>query len=174
MAAKEAAASSGGRVKGGTNANAAAAEVIVLTIPYEGLRDTLLHLEQQIGKRIVISTVVPLRFHEGRLSMMATQMGSAAEDIQLLLPQAQVVSAFQTLAARKLADLSQTPEGDVVVCSDHPAAAREVMELAETIGLRGVNAGPLFNSRYVEGITALLVSVNRIHRKETGIKIVGL
>jgi NADPH-dependent F420 reductase len=173
-AAKEVATASGGKVKGGPNADAAAAEIVILTIPYEGLRETLQPLEAQIGERVVISTIVPMRFKEGRPSMMATQTGSAAEDVQILLPQAQVVGAFQTSAARKLADLGIQLEGDVIVCSDHPSAAREVIELAELIGLRGVNAGPLSNSRYVEGITALLVSVNRIHRKETGIKVVGL
>jgi NADPH-dependent F420 reductase len=173
-AGREVAAVTGGAVKGGRNLDAATAEIVILTIPYEGLRDTLQPLEAQIGERIVISTIVPMQFKEGRPSMTATQTGSAAEDVQILLPQAQVVGAFQTLAARKLADPGVQLEGDVIVCSDHPSAAREVMELAELIGLRGVNAGPLSNSHYVEGITALLVSVNRIHRKETGIKIVGI
>jgi NADPH-dependent F420 reductase len=169
------AASSGGKVTGGTNADAArAAEAVVITLPYEGLAETLKPLGPLIEDKIVVSTVAPLRFGGKWVGMLTTERGSAAEDIQLLLPRARVVAAFQNLAARKLADLSRALEGDAIVCSDNAEALQAVIVLAETIGIRGVNAGALANSRYVEGITALLVSINRNYRKEAAVRVVGI
>jgi hypothetical protein len=107
--------------------------------------------------------------------MLQLEDGSAAEETQRILPRARVVGAFQNLAARKLFDVDQALEGDVIVCSDDKDALRQVIWLAEQIpGLRGVNGGPLASSRYVEGITTLLVHINRNYKAETGVRIVGV
>jgi hypothetical protein len=93
----------------------------------------------------------------------------------MILPQARVVGAFQNLSASHLLDLDHDLDGDVIVCSDHIDALRETIELANSLpGVRGVNGGPLANSKYVEEITALLLNINRIHKAETHIKIAGL
>lgn len=175
-AAKEVEAAGVKKVRGGANAEAAAkGDIVIITLPYEGIHETLQPLESAIGEKVVVSTVAPLAFSPGRVGLLPTQRGSAAEDIQLLLPLAQVVAAFQNLAARKLMDLAKPLEGDVIVCSDHPTGVREVIDLAAMIpDIRGVNGGALYNSHYVEGITALLVSVNRIHRVEAAIRVVGV
>ena len=175
-AAQEVETLSGAKVRGGANAEAARrGAVVIVTLPYAGLYETMKPLASALVDRIVVSTVAPLQFGGGRVGLLATERGSAAEDLQLILPQALVAGAFQNLAAHKLSDLSQPVDADVIVCSDHPTALGEVMDLAGLIeGVRGVNGGPLANSRYVEGITALLVSINRIHRAETHIRIVGI
>ena len=169
-------AAAGGSVHGGTNADAVrSGEVIIVTTPFAALPETLTALEPAIGDRTVVSTVVPLAFTGGRPTMLPTEAGSAAADTQLYLPRARVVGAFQNLSAQKLTDLDHDLDGDVIVCSDHPAALREVMELVALIpGIRGVNGGPLANSHHVEGITALLVSINRIYRAETHVRILGI
>ena len=106
---------------------------------------------------------------------MQTDDGSAAEETKRLLPDARVVGAFQNLAAHKLFDVSQALEGDVIVTSDDREALREVMALSERIeGIRGVNGGNLRASRYVEGITAMLVGINRNYKAEAHVKIVGI
>jgi len=176
QAAQEVAAAAGGSVHGGTNADAVrSGEVIIVTTPFAALPETLTALEPAIGDRTVVSTVVPLAFTGGRPTMLPTEAGSAAADTQLYLPRARVVGAFQNLSAQKLTDLDHDLDGDVIVCSDHPAALREVMELVALIpGIRGVNGGPLANSHHVEGITALLVSINRIYRAETHVRILGI
>lgn len=167
---------SGGAVKGATNAGAAhAADVVVVTVPYSGQADTLTALRDDIGNRIVVSTVVPMQFAGGKVEMLVLEDGSAAQEAQRLLPEARVVGAYQNLAASKLFDLDHSLEGDVVVSSDDKEALREVIWLTEQIpGLRGVNGGPLATSRYVEGLTALLVHINRNYKAETSIKVVGL
>ena len=165
----------GGSVRGGTNADAAAADVIVVTLPYSGQAETLEALRDAIGDKIVVSTVVPMQFAAGKVTMLQLEDGSAAEETQRILPRARVVGAFQNLAARKLFDMDQALEGDVIVCSDDKDALRQVIWLAEQIpGLRGVNGGPLASSRYVEGITTLLVHINRNYKAETGVRIVGV
>jgi NADPH-dependent F420 reductase len=166
----------GGRVGGGTNEDAVkGAEIILVTVPYGGMRETLAGLAAAIGDVVLVSAVVPLQFSRTRVATLDVAEGSAAEEAQMVLPQARVVGAFQNLSASHLIDIEHPLDGDVVVCSDHLDALRAVIELADRLpGVRGVNGGPLPNSRYVEGLTALLLNINRIHKVETHIKILGL
>jgi NADPH-dependent F420 reductase len=165
----------GGTVRGGTNADAAAAEVIVVTLPYAGQAETLESLRDAIGDKIVVSTVVPMQFAASKVTMLQLEDGSAAQETQRILPNARVVGAFQNLAARKLFDVDHELDGDVIVCGDDKEALQQVIELAEQIpGLRGVNGGPLASSHYVEGITTLLVHINRNYKTESHVKIVGV
>jgi predicted dinucleotide-binding enzyme len=61
------------------------------------------------------------------------------------------------------------------VCSDDPEAKATAMALAEKMpGLRAVDGGRLTNARYVEVMTVLLLNLNRLHKAETGVRIVGL
>jgi predicted dinucleotide-binding enzyme len=74
-----------------------------------------------------------------------------------------------------LARADRPLEGDVLVCGDDGAARAAVATLVERLpNLRAVDAGPLRLVRYVEGITALLVNLNRRHRAHTAIEILGL
>ncbi|HLF76824.1 MAG TPA: NADPH-dependent F420 reductase [Dehalococcoidia bacterium] len=174
--AREIAGVSGGTVRGATNADAASqSDVVVVTLPYAGQAETLVGLGEAIGNRIVVSTVVPMEFTGGRASMLHLEDGSAAEEAQRLLPEARVVGAFQNLSAHKLFDLGQKVEGDVIVTGNSREAREEVMELAGKIeGIRGVNGGALANSHYVEGITTLIVSINRAYKTEAHVRIVGV
>lgn len=174
-AAKEVREKAGGSVRGAANADAAQADMVIVTLPYSRQAETLAALREQIGSRIVVSTVVPMQFAGGKVTMLDLEDGSAAQEAQRILSQARVVGAFQNLAARKLFDVDHALDGDVIVCSDDKEALREVIWLAEQIpGLRGVNGGPLACSRYVEGITTLLVHVNRNYKTESHVRIVGV
>ena len=165
----------GGNVRGAANADAAAADVIVVTVPYSGQADTLSAIKDQLAGKIVISTVVPMAFESGKVSMIPVEAGSAAEEMQALLPGSKVVGAYQNLAARKLFDVDQALDADVIVTSNDREALREVVQLTEQIeGLRGVNGGPLSCSHYVEAITTLLVHINRNYKTETTVKISGI
>jgi NADPH-dependent F420 reductase len=160
---------------GATNADAAAqADVILVTTPYAAQTATLPPLAEAASGKIVVSTVVPMSFEGGRASLLAVPEGSAAEQEQALLPGARVVAAFQNLSARKL--LKDAPlEADVVVCADGAEDRRAIMQLAEAIeGVRGVDGGALSNAKLVEGITVLLVSVNRAYKTQAGIRIAGI
>jgi NADPH-dependent F420 reductase len=174
-AAREVADLAGGNLRGGSNAEAADAEVVVVTVPYAGLQETLTPLAQSIGDRIVVSTVVPLSFSRARVALRPVPAGSAAQEVQEALPAARVTGAFHNLSASHLIDLSHRLEGDVVVCGDDPGAREEVIALAELLeGIRGLNGGPLANCQLVEASTALLLNLNRIYKAETHLKVLGI
>ena len=158
-----------------TNADAAAAgEIVVVTTPYAAQAATLPPLAGALAGKIVVSTVVPMAFEGGRASLLSVPEGSAAQQEQALLPGATVVAAFQNLSAKKL--LKGGPlEADVVVCAGNAAAKQRIMALAADIeGVRGVDGGALANAQMVEGITVLLVSINRNYKTQAGIRIAGI
>lgn len=162
-------------VRGATNEDAAAAgDVVIVTTPYSAQAATLPPLADALRGKTVVSTVVPMAFEGGRASLTPVPEGSAAQEEQALLPGSIVVAAFQNLSARKL--LKGGPlEADVVVCADDTAAKASIMKLAGAIeGVRGVDGGALANAALVEGITVLLVSVNRAYKTQAGIRIAGI
>ncbi len=176
-AAKEVAERSGNpSVTGGENADVAReVELVVLTVPFAAQADTLPPLREACQSKIVISTAVPMLFEGGRPSMPVVPEGSAAEQAQALLPGALVVGAFQNLGAAKLWKGDEPLDQDVVVCGDDEEAKRQVSALAEQIrGVRAVDGGPLSSSRYVEGITVLLVGINKRYKTLAGVRIAGL
>ncbi len=162
-------------VSAATNEDAAAAgEIVVVTTPYAAQAATLPPLARALAGKIVVSTVVPMAFEAGRASLLSVTEGSAAQQQQALLPGATVVAAFQNLSAKKL--LKGAPiEADVVVCADDAPAKQQIIELAAQIaGVRGVDGGALANAQLVEGITVLLVSINRNYKTQAGIRVAGI
>ena len=163
-------------VRGADNADAAReGAVVVLTVPFVAQADTLPALRQALDGKIVVSTAVPLSFEGGKPAMLSVAEGSAAEQGQALLPGARVVGAFHNLGAAKLWKGDAALEQDVIVCADDADAKREISSLAEQIrGVRAVDGGPLASSRYVEGITVMLVNINRRYKTLAGVRIVGV
>src|SRR5690606_30839199 len=102
--------------------------------------------------------------------------GSAVEAIQKLLGDGvRVVSAFQNISAHHLTHLDEDIECDVLVCADDSDAAEQVVALTRAIGLRAWNAGPLCNSVVAEGLTSILIGLNRRYKVPgTGIRITGI
>jgi len=152
------------------------AGMVFLAFPYEGQRAVLEDLGPALKGKIVVSVIAPMKFERGKgASAVEVEAGSAAQEAQEMLPDSQVVAAFQNVSAEELLDPTVTMEGDVVVCSDHPDAKMLVMGLADKINnLRGVDGGSLANAKYVEQITPMLVNINRIYKTHAGIKIVGV
>ena len=177
-AAEELAATAPGVViNGSDNSGAvAAADVVFLAFPYEGQRPVLEDLGPALKGKIVVSVIAPMKFERGKgASAVEVEAGSAAEEAQDMLPDSQVVAAFQNASAEELLNPDAVMEGDVVVCSDYPEAKKLVMGMADKINdLRGVDGGSLANAKYVEQITPLLVNINRIYKIHASIKIVGI
>src|SRR5919205_3065154 len=158
--------------------NGAAAEtahLIVLTIPFSGVDDTVPALGDALDGKIVVSAIAPIEFREGRPVALRPEAGSAAQHVQGLVPGARVVSAFQTIDAHQLQDLTHDLDTDVIVCSDDVEARREIGRLAGTLpGVRALSGGRLAASRYVEECTALLITLNRIYKTHSGLRISGI
>ncbi len=164
------------RVQGMSNADAVeAADVVVLAVPATGLRTTLPAIKDACRSKIVISTVVPLTFGGGRLFTPPPQ-GSSAEEVQEILgPEARIVAAFHHIAAHELQAGDHPIECDLLLCGGDAQAKKVVAELGASIGVRAVDAGELTNAGPLEGITALLATINRRYKlKNSGIKITGL
>lgn len=165
-----------GEASGMTNPEAAAAgELIVLALPYAGLTTLLPEVRAACQGKVVVSAVVPLTFGSGRL-FTPPPIGSAAEEAQQLLgPGARVVAAFHHIAAEELGAPDHPIAGDLLLCGDDPSAKQQVSELGAGMGLRVIDVGPLSNAGPLEGITALLATINRRYKLKTaGIKITGL
>lgn len=165
-----------GDISGLPNVEAAmGASIVFLTIPYAGIRDTLPPLREAVQDKIVVSAIAPVEFREGRPVALRVEAGSAGQEAQELLPGARLVSAFQTVDAHQLQNLDAVPDTDVIVCSDDAEARRAVVRLASELpGVRGLSGGRLSSSRYVEECTALLITLNRIYKAHSGIRITGV
>jgi NADPH-dependent F420 reductase len=166
-----------GRVSGGENADVVGeADVVFLTFPYAGQRATLEALGAKLDGKIVCDVVAPLEFQQGIGAVaLSVEGNSAAQEAAAQLPNARVVSAFQNLAAERLMHLSQPVEADVLVCGRDAEAKQVIIGLANDIeGIRGIDAGGLSQSRYVEMLTSLLINLNRKHKTETSIRVVGI
>ena len=165
-----------GSVAGALNADVASrADILLVTVPYGGHRDTLTALRAPLAGKVVIDVVAPLAVEKGHASAVRVEEGSAALQAQAVLPDSRVVAAFQTISARDLLVPGRSIDSDVVVCADDAEAKQAVMELAEKIdGLRAVDGGGLDNARYVEDFTALLLNINRIHKAHSSLRITGI
>lgn len=167
----------GGRhVEGMSNRAAAeAGEMVVLAVPASGLEATLPEVREACRGKVVISTVVPLTFGGGRLFTPPRQGSSAEQAQELLGPEARVVAAFHHLAAHELSSIEHALECDLLLCGADPDARQAVAELGASMGLRAVDVGALTNAGPLEGITAVLATVNRRYKlKNSGIRITGL
>jgi 8-hydroxy-5-deazaflavin:NADPH oxidoreductase len=166
-------------VSGMENAAAcAAADILMLTVPFEGQAALLKQLKPAMTEgSILIDATVPLAASVGgRASRtLGVWQGSAAQQAAELVPkEVSVVAAFHNVSA-ELLNGDAPLDSDVIVCSDDPDAAQLTRELAAKIpGVRALDGGKLENARIVEQITALLIGMNIRHKGHAGIRITGL
>ncbi len=165
-----------GPIQGATNADAAAAaEMIVLSVPYAAQVATLEQIHDASQGKILITVGVPLKPPKVA-TVWHPPGGSAAQEAQAQLGDAvRVVAAFQNISATHLHDLTWQPDCDVLIAGDDKAAKAAAIELAAAAGLFGIDAGPLANAAVVEGFTAVLIGINIRHKvKDSGVRITGI
>jgi 8-hydroxy-5-deazaflavin:NADPH oxidoreductase len=155
-----------------------AADIVVLTVPFENHVETLKRLKPALRSgQILVDATVPLASSVGgRASRtLSVWQGSAAQQAAELVPQGvPVVAALHNTSAEILQGEAPV-DCDVIVCSDHAEAAKTVRALVRKIpGARTVDGGKLENARIVEQITALLVGMNIRLKGHAGIRITGL
>ena len=164
-------------ISGAVNPEAAArADVVFLTMPYNGMSPTIDGVGEALNGKTVVTVIAPMRFERG-VGAIADDVpaGSAAQEAQAAAPDSRVVAAFQNVSAEELLRPGVTLDEDVVICADDVEAKQVVVDLTRKIpNLRPVDAGALYNARYVEQITPLLVNINRIHRVHSGVRITGV
>lgn len=172
--ASKVAAELGFGLTGLANADAAAAAgLVIVTVPFAAQAATLAEIAPHVSGKIVVDTTVPLMPPK----VMRVQLppeGSAAVRAQALLGAgAIVVSGFHNVAAHKL--ITDEDVGcDVLVFGDSKEARSTLVELAAAMGLRGVHGGPLVNSAAAEALTSVLIFINKTYAVDgAGIKITG-
>lgn len=159
---------------GAANADAAAAaDIVVVTVPFGAQEDTLKEIAPHVEGKVVVDTTVPLMPPK----VMRVQLppeGSAAARAQALLGDgATLVSAFHSVAAHKLAT-DEEVDCDVLVFGDDKAARSEIVELARHAGLRGLHGGALVNSAAAEALTSVLIFLNKTYSVDgAGVRITG-
>ncbi|HWX09400.1 MAG TPA: NAD(P)-binding domain-containing protein [Gaiellaceae bacterium] len=147
------------------------ADIVVLAVKSDAALPTTEYLADVIGDTPVLSVASELRF--AKQGVLPTEDArSIAERTQELL-QARVVAGLHSLAASSLAH--GKADGDALICGDDEHAKSLALELAaKVVSGRALDAGPLASARALEGMTAVIVNLNRRYKGHAGIRIVGL
>lgn len=149
------------------------AEVCILTVIYSAHTEALEGLKNVMDGKILVDATSRVDYQDPKPPVAPC----AAEQAQMMLgSKVRIVAAFQNVPAKLLSrNLSQPLDADVLVCSDDTPAAEQVINLAEAAGMNGYYAGPLINSNVVEGLTSILISLNKYYRiKDARIRISGI
>ncbi len=147
------------------------AAVVVLAVKAETALATAEQLVDAIGETPVLSVASELRFTKGGV-FPGDDARSIAERTQDVL-RAPVVAGLHSLAAASLAH--GKADGDALVCGDDVAAKELVLELAGAVVTgRALDAGPLASARALEGLTAVIVNLNKRYRAHAGVQVTGL
>jgi NADPH-dependent F420 reductase len=162
-------------VVGADNLRAAKeANIVVLTVPYAAHRDTLESVKDELKGKILVDVTVPLVPPKVATVQMPAAGSAAQEAKQIVGEGVEVCAAFQNISHEHLLG-EEGVECDVLVTGSSKDARTNVIQLVEAAGLRGWDAGPLENSVVVEGLTSVLIGINKKYGStHAGIKITGI
>jgi len=157
-------------VAGGRNADiVAGADLVVLAVKSDATLATASELADAIGKTPLLCVASDLRFTpEGVFP--GRHQGSLAEEVSRIV-RGPVASGLQSFAA---ANLVEGDPGDALVCGGDNRAKELSLELADRVAERAIDVGPLENSRALEGMTAVILNVNKRYKAHAGIRLTGL
>lgn len=160
-------------VEGATNADACqGADLVVLATKAEAALETARELREPIGETPLLSVAAELSFEPGGV-VPTTDARSLAARVHDVVD-GPVIAGLHSLAARNLGG-DEPPEEDALVCGDDGDAKALVLELAERITSgRAIDCGPLASARALEGLTAVIVNVNKRYKAHAGVRVSGL
>jgi NADPH-dependent F420 reductase len=163
------------RIDGLTNEVAAsAADLVVLTVPYSAHGIMCETIREFVQGKIVVDVTVPL-VPPKITKVQMPPAGSATQEAQRILgEQVSVVAAFQNISYEHLLQ-DEIIDCDVLVCGSGKTARQVVLNLVSQAGMIGWDAGPIENSVVIEGLTSILLGLNKqygIH--SAGIHITGV
>jgi 8-hydroxy-5-deazaflavin:NADPH oxidoreductase len=157
-------------VSGGRNADVVRdVDLVVLAVKSNATLETAAELADAIGKTPLLCVASDLRF-TGDGVLPGRHQGSLAEEVARIV-RGPVASGFQSFAA---ANVVAGDPGDALICGEDSAAKTLALELAEHLGARGIDVGPLANSRALEGMTSVILNVNKLYKAHAGIKLTGI
>ena len=166
------AAASGLGCAGAANADAlAGADLAVLAVEASSALECAETLATAIGRTPLLSVASPLAFAKDGVRP-DPDARSLAERVQELI-EAPVVAGLHSIAASNLA--AELPQEDALVCGDDAAAKALALELAgKVVAGRALDAGPLASARTLEGLTAVIVNLNRRYKAHAGVRVSGI
>jgi len=150
------------------------ANVVVLTVPYSAHRETLESIKDFLIGKILIDVTVPLMASNLKKVMIPPAGSAAQEAKQILGDEADIAAAFHNISHEYILQDNEV-ECDVLVTGTSKETRDDALLLVSAAGLTGWDAGPLENSIIVEGLTSVLININkRYGSKHAGIKITGV
>jgi NADPH-dependent F420 reductase len=160
-------------VAGATNREAVrGADLAVLAVKAEGALDTARDVAEALGETPLLSVATAIRFQKGVGALPDPDALSLAERVQAVV-RGPVVAGLHSIAAANLDGAA--PDEDALVCGDDADAKQLALELAgRLVAGRAVDAGPLASARALEGLTAVIVNLNRRYKAHAGIRVTGV
>lgn len=164
------------RVTAAENAAAVeAGDVVFLTMPAPAQRQSVEAVAGALAGKITVSMANPIQVDAGKVTTFLPEAGSLAEEVQQLVPTARIVGAFHEIHVRRFPKLDRRIDSDTIVTGDDDVAKQRVMRLCRHVeGVRPIDGGSLYNTRFVEGFVAVLVSINLRYKAGTALRITGL
>jgi hypothetical protein len=157
-------------VSGGRNEDVVRdADLVVLAVKSNATLQTATELADSIGKTPLLSVASDLRFTKDGV-LPGKHQGSLAEEVARVV-RAPVASGMQSFAA---ANVIHGDPGDALICGDDDEAKELALELARHLSARAIDAGPLANSRALEGMTSVILNVNKRYHAHAGIRLTGI
>jgi hypothetical protein len=154
------------------SAAAQAGDIVVLTVPPEAQIATLEGVRDALAGKILVDATARV---DAKDPKPPTGRAAARAAQDLLGPKVRVVAAFQNVPAHALKKLDLELASDVMVCADDAEARAEVVKLAEAAGMQAYEAGGLDNGLIIEGLTALIIAMNKRYKSKTGgIRVSGI
>jgi hypothetical protein len=162
----------GANVSGATNEDAVrGADLAVLAVNADAALATARAIAGALGTTPLLSVASAISFEKGRGMLPDPEALSLAERVQQIVD-APVAAGLHSVAA---SNLEEAPEEDALVCGDDDTAKTLSLELADrVVGGRALDAGPLASARALEGLTAVIVNLNRRYKAHAGISITGV
>ena len=163
-AAEEVSRLTGRKVRGATNLEAArACDSAILALPDLAASELLQEMEKELGGKLVISPIVPMKLKDGRFTYSPSD-GSAAESIASILDRSRVAAAFHTVPAPKLLAIGEKLDYTVPVAAERRETFQEAATVVSSIkDLKPLYAGPLSSARTIEALTPLLLNLARLN-----------
>jgi 8-hydroxy-5-deazaflavin:NADPH oxidoreductase len=163
----------GGRVSGTTNeAAVVGVDLAVLAVKAEGALETARAVAAALGETPLLSVASAIQFAKGVGMLPDPEARSLAERVQELV-RAPVTAGLHSIAAANLD--AAPPDEDALLCGDDERAKALALEFAgKLVAGRALDAGPLASARALEGLTAVIVNLNRRYKAHAGVRISGV
>ena len=145
------------------------ADLVVLAVKSDATLETAAELRDAIGATPVLCVASDLRFTDAGV-LPGRHQGSLAEEVARIV-RAPVASGLQSFAA---ANVIEGDPGDALIAGEDSEAKKRALELAERLGARAIDVGPLANSRALEGMTSVILNVNKRYKAHAGIRLTGI